>query len=73
MAEIKRINSTVPADIYEWLDGESNRTGIKKSTLIYIALKTYIDQQRTLAINESLERLNLELIGKIKEQESQSQ
>lgn len=48
MADLKRLNTNVPRDIYEWIDEESKRTGVMKSAIVYIALKTYIDQQRTL-------------------------
>lgn len=48
MADLKRLNTNIPRDIYEWIDEESKRTGVMKSAIVYIALKTYIDQQRTL-------------------------
>ena len=55
MADLKRLNTNIPRDIYEWIDEESKRTGVMKSAIIYIALKTYIDQQRMLNMSSILE------------------
>ena len=55
MADLKRLNTNIPRDIYEWIDEESKRTGVMKSAIVYVALKTYIDQQRTLNMARFIE------------------
>ena len=36
MAEMVRINTRIGADANAWLDAESERTGVSKSTLIHL-------------------------------------
>lgn len=52
---LKRLNCNVPSDIYDWVDNESKTTGIMKSTIVYVALKTYIDQQKALRMSEMVD------------------
>lgn len=58
MAELKRLNTNIPKDIYDWIDEESKRTGVLKSNIVYVALKTYIDQQRMLDMTYQMNALN---------------
>lgn len=41
-AETVRINSRLGRNENEWLDSESKRTGISKSSLIQMAVESYI-------------------------------
>lgn len=59
MAELKRLNTNIPKDIYDWIDEESKRTGVLKSNIVYVALKTYIDQQRMLTMASQIDVLNM--------------
>lgn len=43
-----RVNFYIPKLLKEYLETESSKTGVPQSTLITIALKTYMDQQRSL-------------------------
>lgn len=59
MADLKRLNTNIPKDIYDWIDEESKRTGVLKSNIVYVALKTYIDQQRMLTMASQIDVLNM--------------
>lgn len=48
MEESVRINVRVPVEINEWLDAESKRTGVPKSSLVYFAVEKYIEQKQGL-------------------------
>lgn len=43
--EMVRVNTRISKEVNDWLDNKSDRTGIPKSTLIYLALEQYIQQQ----------------------------
>ena len=45
MAEMVRINTRIGSDANAWLDAESERTGVSKSTLIHLAIGQYIQQK----------------------------
>ena len=45
MAEMIRVNTRIGADANAWLDAESDRTGVPKSTLIHLAVEAYIQQK----------------------------
>lgn len=47
-AEMIRVNTRISKEVNDWLDDKSNRTGIPKSTLIYLALEQYIQQQHVM-------------------------
>lgn len=58
MANMVRVNTRISNKANDWLDKESKSTGVPKSTLIYLALETYISQQQTiLAFSEMSEKL----------------
>jgi len=44
-AEMVRITTRISKEVNDWLDNKTARTGIPKSTLIYLALEQYIQQQ----------------------------
>lgn len=43
-----RVNTRIGADANAWLDEQSKKTGIPKSTLIYLAIENYIQQKDAL-------------------------
>ena len=45
MADMIRVNTRIGADANAWLDAESERTGVPKSTLIHLAVEAYIQQK----------------------------
>lgn len=46
--EAVRVNTRISAEINDWLDDECKRTGITKSTLIHLALQTYMQQKKSI-------------------------
>lgn len=48
VAEMVRVNTRVSKEVNDWLDNKSARTGVSKSTLIYLALEQYIQQQHVV-------------------------
>ena len=48
MAEMFRVNTRIGADANAWLDAESERTGVPKSTLIHLAIEQYIQQKEVM-------------------------
>lgn len=49
MAEMVRVNTRIGYDANAWLDAESERTGVPKSTLIHLAVEQYIQQKEVMA------------------------
>lgn len=45
MAEMVRVNTRISTEVNEWLDNESKRSGVPKSTLIFLALESYMTQK----------------------------
>lgn len=62
-AEMVRVNTRISKEVNEWLDNKSGRTGIPKSTLIYLALEQYIQQQR---MAEEMPRM-MEMMDQLKQ------
>ena len=52
-----RMNVTLSEDMKDWLEGESKRLGVSMSSLIVIALNTYITQQKTVQLTDYLRQL----------------
>lgn len=46
--EMFRINTRISVRSNEWLDKESHRTGIPKSTIILLAIENYIQQKEAM-------------------------
>jgi predicted DNA-binding protein len=43
-----RVNTRISRTLNEWLDEQSQKTGIPKSTLIHLALEQYVQQKETV-------------------------
>lgn len=52
-----RMNVTLSEDMKEWLEGESKRLGVSMSSLIVIALNTYITQQKTVQLTDYFKQM----------------
>ena len=48
MADMVRVNTRVSKHINDWLDKESEETGVPKSTLIFLALDQYVQQKTVM-------------------------
>ena len=48
MADMVRVNTRISKDINDWLDKEKEKTGVPKSTLIFLALEQYVQQQSVM-------------------------
>lgn len=66
--EMFRINTRISVKSNEWLDKQSHETGIPKSTLILLAIESYIQQKEAMAMMgdmgmllEKLERIESKL------------
>lgn len=46
--KLYRVNTKLPEELNEWLDNESRRTGISKSTLIMLSVQAQHDQKTML-------------------------
>ena len=71
MADMVRVNTRIGADANAWLDEESNRTGVPKSTLIHLAIEQYIQQKEAFArmadigqLVQAIERLETKIAKK---------
>lgn len=59
MPAMVRVNTRISAELNRWLGEESHRTGVPKSTLIHLALTTYMQQQRAIgSLEEIIKRLD---------------
>ena len=59
MSEMVRVNTRISSELNEWLDEESKRTGVPKSTLIHLALTMYMQQKRAVgSLEEVIKRLD---------------
>jgi len=47
-AEMVRVNTRISSEINDWLDEESKRTGVPKSTMIFLALEGYMQQKTAM-------------------------
>ena len=68
MAELFRLNTRVSIQANEWLDRESEKTGIPKSVLVMMAVEQYIQTKEAMAsmadmgqVVAALERLEKKL------------
>lgn len=67
MAEMIRVNTRIRKDLNDWLDQQSEETGLPKSTQIMMAIENY--QQQKLAKGQITELG--ELISKLEEMSKQ--
>lgn len=49
-----RMNLYMPASFKTWIEEQSVKTGMKQSTYVVMALKTYMDQQKTMELMPQL-------------------
>jgi len=55
--EMKRVNIRITPEVHEWFRLRSDRTGVPASSLMFLALEQYIQQQNMLPhIPEIIER-----------------
>lgn len=64
-AEMVRVNTRISKVLNDWLDEQSHKTGVPKSTFIFLALEQYKQQHDAMY---SLETIN-NLVKKIEELE----
>jgi len=48
MAEMMRVNTRISITINDWLDEQSDITGVPKSTIIHMALEQYMQTKRSV-------------------------
>ena len=59
VSKMVRVNTRISSELNDWLDKESIRTGVPKSTIIHLALTTYMQQQRAIcSMEEIVKRLD---------------
>lgn len=62
MADMVRVNTRISAKLNEWLDKQSEETGVPKSTQIMLALEGYYQQKEVLSkmsdMNAIIDKLN---------------
>lgn len=46
--EMVRVNTRISKKMNDWLDKESAETGVPKSTLIYLALESFVQQREAM-------------------------
>ena len=46
--QMVRINTRISKKLNDWLDKQSEETGVPKSTLIYLALDSYVQQREAV-------------------------
>jgi hypothetical protein len=47
--KLVRVNTNITEELNDWLNAESERTGISKSSLILMALTQYKDQKNVMS------------------------
>lgn len=52
-----RINIRIPAEINDWLDKESKRTAVPKSSLVYMMIDSYISQKAVVSTMQGMPEL----------------
>lgn len=62
-----KMNMYFPKPFKDWLEEESAKTGLTKSAIVHIALKTYMDQQKSMEMLPKLAKVLQELEGKDQE------
>jgi len=48
MADMVRVNTRISAILNKWLDEQTEKTGIPKSTIIHLALEQFVSQKETI-------------------------
>lgn len=60
MSEKFRLNCNIPTSLNEDLNRLADEIGLPKTSLVVIALKTYVDQQDIIAFNKMTAKLEYE-------------
>lgn len=56
-AELQRVNIRVSPEVHEWFKWRSEKTGVPMSSLMFLALEQYIQQQQLIPhVPEILEK-----------------
>ena len=58
-----KMNLYMPRPYKEWIEGESIKTGLSQSALVHMALKSYIDQQKSMEMVPKMMKALSELKG----------
>lgn len=69
MAEMVRINTRISKRLSDWLDKETEETGVPKSTIIYLALEQYMTQREAMSMMNDKMPIYKELLEKIEKLE----
>jgi predicted DNA-binding protein len=48
MSGMVRINTRISKTLNDWLDKRSRETGVPKSTLVFLAIEQYMQQQKAM-------------------------
>lgn len=59
MADMIRVNTRINTQLNDWFDERSKETGIPKSTLIFMALDTHVQQQKAMESMRDINKLQL--------------
>jgi len=70
MAEMVRVNTRISAKLNEWLDKQTEETGVPKSTQIMLALENYYQQKEVMSKMHSMSEI-LEKLENIERQSKQ--
>lgn len=54
MSCMVRINTRISKTLNDWLDKRSKETGVPKSTLVFLAIEQYMQQQKAIDMTEGL-------------------
>lgn len=62
-----RVNTRISKQLNEWLDEESEKSGVPKSTIIFLALEMYMQQKTAMQKVDTLANLtkDVELLKSI--------
>jgi hypothetical protein len=61
--EMVRINTRISKEMNDWLDNETARTGVPKSTLIYLALEQYVSTKQAITTVGVIDKLMDKIAG----------
>jgi hypothetical protein len=59
MAKMVRVNIAVSQMLKDWFDERSEETGIPKSTLMFMAMETHVQQQKAMESMRDINKLQL--------------
>lgn len=65
--EAVRVNSRISAEINDWLDQRSRMTGVPKSSIIHMALESYMIQTRSVSALELSQGTLKQLFDKVEQ------